>query len=237
MEMGVKSKKEEFLKLINKLFNKNDKAEIVNALELMIELHKQQKDRANGDPYIFHPVDVATRILVEFKIINRDLIVAALLHDSVEDQVEKIVKKFLGEESSNNRNDVNRNRELGFLYIEEQFGKKVSIILKGVTNPMVNTEDREEKNLLYKQHISEAIKIPGVFVVKYADFVENALHIHELIVESKKRLKLEKKYGPVLKDVFIPAFKKMEVEHPLFCIKDDLLKEAEKYYNQYYLNN
>lgn len=53
-------------------------AGIEKALEIAISAHKGQKDKA-GKPYIFHPVIVASRMETE------EGIMAALLHDVVED--------------------------------------------------------------------------------------------------------------------------------------------------------
>ena len=59
-----------------------DESAITSACTFAAEAHKTQK-RANGDPYISHPLEVA-RILASLKLDNASII-TGLLHDTVED--------------------------------------------------------------------------------------------------------------------------------------------------------
>jgi GTP pyrophosphokinase len=62
---------------------KEDKARIRKAFDVAIEAHKDMR-RKSGEPYIYHPIEVA-RIVAEEIGLGTTSIVCALLHDTVED--------------------------------------------------------------------------------------------------------------------------------------------------------
>lgn len=71
-----------------------DQERIKKAYEFAMNCHQNQK-RASGDPYISHPVEVAT-MLAELRL-DADSIIAGLLHDTVEDThatLEDITNEF-----------------------------------------------------------------------------------------------------------------------------------------------
>ena len=61
----------------------------------MVELHSNQAPRPDGTPYIEHPLAVASQVLEAMAQKDPDLVVAALLHDAVEDQTAKLVQKVV----------------------------------------------------------------------------------------------------------------------------------------------
>lgn len=63
--------------------NKKDKAKIRKAFDVAIEAHKDMR-RKSGEPYVYHPIEVA-RIVAEEIGLGTTSIVCALLHDTVED--------------------------------------------------------------------------------------------------------------------------------------------------------
>jgi GTP pyrophosphokinase len=78
-------------------FTTKDKKEIRKAFEIALEAHKNQR-RKTGEPYIFHPIAVAK--IVAYKIgLGTTSIVAALLHDVVEDTEYTIedIERLFGE--------------------------------------------------------------------------------------------------------------------------------------------
>src|SRR5688500_13045227 len=95
------------LKLAKPFLKDNDAKLIKKAFSTSLEAHKEMR-RKSGEPYIFHPLAVA-QICVEEIGLGTTSIVAALLHDVVEDT------------------DI----ELGD--IERMFGKKVARIIDGLT--------------------------------------------------------------------------------------------------------
>lgn len=80
---------------------------IKKAFNVAVEAHKEMR-RKSGEPYIYHPIEVA-QICVEEIGLGTTSIVAALLHDVVEDTDTTLED------------------------IEKQFGKKVSKIIDGLT--------------------------------------------------------------------------------------------------------
>jgi GTP pyrophosphokinase len=63
--------------------SKEDKARIRKAFDVAIEAHKDMR-RKSGEPYVYHPIEVA-RIVAEEIGLGTTSIVCALLHDTVED--------------------------------------------------------------------------------------------------------------------------------------------------------
>jgi len=64
-------------------FTSEDKKEIRKAFDIALEAHHEQR-RKTGEPYIFHPIAVAKIVAYEIGL-DTTSIVAALLHDVVED--------------------------------------------------------------------------------------------------------------------------------------------------------
>src|SRR6201996_1514843 len=60
-----------------------DRHRLDAALQLASQLHRE--DWRQNEPYINHPLRVATRIIAHYDIRDPDVIAAALLHDTVED--------------------------------------------------------------------------------------------------------------------------------------------------------
>lgn len=73
----------DLLKGAYQTFTKTDKKEIRKAFDISLEAHKNQR-RRTGEPYIFHPIAVAKIVAYEIGL-DTTSIVAALLHDVVED--------------------------------------------------------------------------------------------------------------------------------------------------------
>jgi (p)ppGpp synthase/HD superfamily hydrolase len=59
----------------------------------MVELHLEQAPRPDGTPYIEHPLAVASQILEAMAHKDPDVVVAALLHDAVEDQTARLAQQ------------------------------------------------------------------------------------------------------------------------------------------------
>lgn len=59
---------------------------ILQALQFAADKHRNQKRKdAAGTPYINHPIDVALTLVEHGQIDDREMIAAALLHDTIED--------------------------------------------------------------------------------------------------------------------------------------------------------
>ena len=78
-------------------FTDTDKKEIRKAFELALEAHSNQR-RLTGEPYLFHPIAVAKIVAYEIGL-HATSIIAALLHDVVEDTIYTIedIERMFGE--------------------------------------------------------------------------------------------------------------------------------------------
>lgn len=70
--------------VIAKTFTKNDNLKIITSLRLAAHYHKNQV-RSDGSRYIAHPIRVALLLLKHEQAVTSNLIIAALLHDALED--------------------------------------------------------------------------------------------------------------------------------------------------------
>lgn len=172
------------------------------ALDLALEVHKDQKPRPDG-PYINHILRVSNRIVEEYGIKDPELVIAALLHDSVEDQAGKLAQLITSAE-------ITSERQRALLFIKNIFGERVEKIVSKLSNPEPVTEGLSsvEKNEVYKEHVKEAIEDSDVLPIKLSDFSDNALNL-ESVSDPTRRLKLSKKYLPVM-EVFINRINKAQ---------------------------
>ena len=111
LEMLVKKIKENCVNINMDMVNK--------AFNLAFEAHKEQK-RDSGEPYIIHPIEVAT-ILAELGM-DTNTIVAGLLHDVIEDTEYTYddIKKIFGEEVANLVSGVTKITKMEYKSKEEQ---------------------------------------------------------------------------------------------------------------------
>ena len=172
-----------------------DLKEIKMASKIAEELHKDQKPRSDG-AYIYHILRVAKRLVEEYGIFDPEIIISAILHDSVEDQASKLAEKS-GDQSSKS------DREKAFIFIKKKFGQRVEKIVRRLSNPENESEgvSSEEKNKIYREHVKNAITDPDAFLVKLSDFSDNVLNL-SYSNDLRKRLQLSKKYKPLI-EVFI----------------------------------
>jgi guanosine-3',5'-bis(diphosphate) 3'-pyrophosphohydrolase len=147
---------------------------VQRALDLAEEAHRGQS-RASGDPYIAHPVAVA-RILADLKM-DADTIVAALLHDVIEDT------------------------QVSLADLESQFGSEVALLVDGVTKlSRLEVRSREEEQVenLRKMFLAMARDI-RVILIKLADRLHNMRTLKHLEPARVRRIALETReiYAPL----------------------------------------
>lgn len=220
-------------------FESEDREKIFSALDLMLFLHCDQADRLDGNPYVIHPLEVAYDLVNKYEIDDADLVIGALLHDSVEDQAHKLLNMDSVDEDLEKLSEE-KLQELAIAKIDDIYGERVAKMIKELTNPdfdqMMEEEKRKgiktgRKRIFYKKHVREVIENPDVFVIKLSDFIRNAGNIPK---GKKKEKHLIKRYGPVIKEVFIPAFEEIPEEHPLYGKRDDILTELNDIYEADY---
>src|SRR5271165_2455604 len=69
-------------------FAEDDQRRLNRALELAARLHA--RDRREREPYLNHLLRVAIRIMSRYGVRDADVIIAALLHDAVEDHAAEL---------------------------------------------------------------------------------------------------------------------------------------------------
>ncbi|MFT0848449.1 bifunctional (p)ppGpp synthetase/guanosine-3',5'-bis(diphosphate) 3'-pyrophosphohydrolase [Actinomycetaceae bacterium L2_0104] len=147
--------------LMRALGTKNvDKGRIIHAFEIADECHEGQ-NRKSGEPYITHPVAVAT-ILAELGM-DEDTIVGALLHDTVEDTGYTLAE------------------------VRREFGPTVELLVDGVTKlDKVEYGEAAQAETVRKMVIAMSKDI-RVLLIKLADRLHNARTWKYVNPESAKK--------------------------------------------------
>lgn len=144
-----------------------DQKIIHKAVEYAIKWHKGQR-RQSGEPYVIHPIAVAT-YLTQLQA-GRDTLVAALLHDVVEDEGATLQE------------------------VEEEFGPKVAELVDGVTKlsklEYEGQRDKRQVASLRKMLLSAHDDLRVIFI-KLADRWHNANTLTSLPEEKKQRIAKE----------------------------------------------
>lgn len=185
-----------------------DLAVIADAIDIATYLHLHQTRANRGPftrtPYIEHPLRGALRALRK-GVTAQHIIVGILLHDTVEDCLERILQTFIpGDHSSLG---ITGRRELAYGWITARFGAGASRIVDKLTNPPADDTDlsRAEKNDGYNLHVELGIFDDAeVFIAKFVDFEDNAGGLHHNAVPGNEKMvgRLATKYSPTA-DIFI----------------------------------
>ena len=136
---------------------------VIRAYEVADQAHAGQK-RKSGEPYIIHPVGVA-ELLAELGM-DTATIVAALLHDVVEDT------------------------EMSVADIETEFGEEAAALVDGVTKLdriKVSSKEEQQAESLRKMLIAMASDA-RVLLIKLADRLHNMMTIHHLPRPKQQRI-------------------------------------------------
>lgn len=146
---------EELLEVCEQHLDSVDEDLVSRAFKLCYFSHKGVK-RASGEPYYFHPVEVAKIVASEINIDDVS-VVAALLHDTVEDT------------------------EVTLDDIEEHFGEVVAHLIDGVTKitGVFKSRDTKQAETFMKLLLSMAEDI-RVVLIKFADRLHNMRTIQHL---------------------------------------------------------
>ncbi len=127
-----------------------DPAQLLRALSFAAEKHRDQRRKdAEASPYINHPIAVATVLAAEGEVSDGDLLLAATLHDTVEDT------------------------QTTFSEIEENFGSVVAGLVREVTDD--KSLDKAQRKRLQIEHARMAS--PNAKQLKIADKICNVRDI------------------------------------------------------------
>ena len=155
-------KYEDLRKKLEKYLSKDELLDVDRAYKYAEEKHHGQY-RKTGEPYIVHPLCVAD-ILTSIKA-DRETIIAALLHDVVED-------------TETSKNDIKTN-----------FGDNVARLVDGVTkiNNINVSTDNEYLTSYYKKIIVGMSEDVRVIIIKLADRLHNMRTLYALDHEKQKK--------------------------------------------------
>jgi len=174
--------------------------------------YRQGRQGKSEDHYITHPLRNTLRI-IRYGCTDQDIIIASILHDTVEDHAFDIAEKFI----EINVDSEEEARSASYSYIATRFGHNVAFIVKQVSNPLlVGDFTKEQKRALYVAHVSEVIVIASVLMVKFSDFVDNAVGLYHNVKSSNTGMiqHLSRKYLPLVEE-FEKQFNKLEAELPV----------------------
>ena len=205
---------EEFYARIGKYLTPRQVEFVREAYNFAAEAHAKQK-RASGEPYIIHPLGVAT-ILAQLQMDDVTL-AAAFLHDVVEDT------------------DVTLDQ------LEDIFGREVAMLVDGVTKlgkiEYISREEQQVEN--YRKMFLAMAKDIRVVLIKLADRLHNMRTMKYMPVNKQKRISSEtlEIYAPLAHRLGIYAikweledlaFRYMEPQHYYELVEQVKIKRHER---------
>ncbi len=165
----VRSAFNKMLKPLKPKLKGNDLELLKKAYDVAVDGHKYQR-RKSGEPYIFHPIEVA-RICHEEIGLGPTAVICAILHDVVEDT------------------------DYTQLDIEQNFNQKISLIVDGLTKLdglYNNVESPQAENL--KKVLSTLVHDVRVVLIKMADRLHNLRTIGPMPINKQLKIAAETQY-------------------------------------------
>jgi RelA/SpoT family (p)ppGpp synthetase len=176
------------------LLSRVNTPKIQKALDFAIKAHEGQK-RKSGEDYVIHPILVAT--ITSYFNDNEDVVVAAILHDVVEDTPYTIY------------------------YIKDEFGEEVANLVEGLTKiveirdnslvPSNSNEKLAKSALTFRKMLLSSIQDIRVLVIKLCDRLHNMLTLDALPPHKQKRIAEETLvvYAPIAHRLGIATLKNL----------------------------
>lgn len=186
-----------------------DEKRIHDAYDCATEAHEGQK-RRDGSDYVTHPIAVA-EIVADMEL-DTDSVVAALLHDCIEDT------------------------ELGYDKIKTKFGKEVADIVEGVsklTKMPYASKEEEQVESLRKMFLAMGKDI-RVILIKIADRLHNmrTIEFHKPDKQREKALETMEVYAPLAHRLGMQKIKWELEDRSLRCLDPvgyaEITEELEK---------
>lgn len=180
-------------------WSEEDQRTLTSALDLVYELHAD--DTHKEKPYVYHLLRSAVRAARYLEVKDPKVIVAILLHDSVEDHAKEITGV-----PENLQVGSQALQEGAFFVLAEDFSPTTSDYVRRVTNPPHESSPKEydAKLAAYAEKVSGAITPVEGWVIKFCDWVDNGLGvIHGNDASPERIAHFQRKYGmvlPVLED-------------------------------------
>ena len=159
---------EDLLATLSRRLSTEDIGRIRAAYELAREAHKEQR-RKSGEPYIIHPIAVA-RIVAEELRLGANPIIAAFLHDVVEDTPYTIED------------------------IEERFGADVAFLVNVITKKKKQHYDSSKQIDNYKQMLDSIHYDIRALLIKLSDRLHNMRTLDSMRPDKQMKIAGETDY-------------------------------------------
>ena len=168
-------------------FPEDERATLMRAERVASRLHAE--DKRVREPYVNHLLRVAIRIIRHYQVLDSEVVVAALLHDAVEDHPRDLADLAGAAERAAGE------REAALAVLGRAFTPRVAELIAAVTNPDYDPErDRQEQ---YREHVVESLEAnPWARVIKLSDFTDNGVGI--IHTTGPKVRKASAKYAPLV---------------------------------------
>ena len=166
----IASRYKEMLRNTYQTLTKENKVLIRKAFDLSVEAHKEQR-RKTGEPYIYHPIAVASIVANEIGL-GANSICAALLHDVVED-------------TSYTLEDIEKN-----------FGKTIARIVDGLTkiSKLKKDKDISVQAENFRKMLLTLNDDVRVILIKIADRLHNMQTLESMQDEKQVKIASETLY-------------------------------------------
>ncbi len=142
---------------------------IRKAFDIALDAHKDQR-RKTGEPYIYHPIEVAKIVANEIGL-GATSIACALLHDVIEDS------------------------EYTYEDINKMFGKKIADIVNGLTKiSVMNHQNISIQSENYRKLLLTLSEDFRVILIKIADRLHNMRTLDSMTPDKQKKIASETVY-------------------------------------------
>ncbi len=177
-EVDEEKEKKEIIKRYKALLNawdtnkgSHDKSKVREAFKVSELAHRGLR-RRSGEPYIYHPLEVARIVAGEIGL-GETAIVSALLHDVVED-----------------------NPDYTMDFIREKFGDKVAYIVDGLTKIKdgYDTQEKSAQAENFKKMLLTLSDDVRVILIKFADRLHNMRTLDSMPKNKQKSIAAETAY-------------------------------------------
>lgn len=189
----------------------NNTQQMISVISLATELHSPDlRHGAKDGPkaYIVHPLRNTLR-LIRLGVTDISLLMASVLHDTVEDHPFELASKA----GVATKNEVEA-RESALAFLSNAYGSETARIVEGMSNPIVTdkTVTREQFVEIYLDHLRSATVDPDVFACKVSDLIDNAVGLgQEEQMQPAKLMRMAKKYFPAI-EIMLARLEKGEKE-------------------------
>lgn len=160
-------------------------------------------DVRDDKTYATHVLRVACRILSKNHFNVRDdheLILAALLHDVVEDHPERLLGLATGPQTLAQEQSM---RDQAIEVIAGKYDERVAKMVLDLTNPLYDKSKYTpaQRQDIYRSHVRDLMHSKSdARIIKLSDFIDNCLGL-EYNPDPARRFKLARKYQPIIADM------------------------------------